>query len=183
MYKFNRRKGNLLTCIAELLIGILLFINPVGFTSGIIIMLGVILAVSGIVNLFDCFRAAPEDAAEQGGLAKGLGLLLAGTFCMFRSNWFIVTFPLLTVIYGVLTLLGGINKVQWAIDMLRAKQKYWFVAIISAVLTLVFSALILANPFASTAVLWTFIAATLIVEAVIDIVAFILGRKSFDQAD
>ena len=38
--------------------------------------------------------------------------------------------------------------------MLRAKQKYWFVAIISAVLTLVFSALILANPFASTAVLW-----------------------------
>ena len=127
--------------------------------------------------------AAPEDAAEQGGLAKGLGLLLAGTFCMFRSNWFIVTFPLLTVIYGILTLLGGINKVQWAIDMLRAKQKYWFVAIISAVLTLVFSALILANPFASTAVLWTFIAVTLIVEAVIDIVAFILGRKSFDQAD
>ena len=102
---------------------------------------------------------------------------------MFRSNWFIVTFPLLTVIYGVLTLLGGINKIQWAIDMLRAKQKYWFVAIISAVLTLVFSALILANPFASTAVLWTFIAVTLIVEAVIDIVAFILGRKSFDQAD
>ena len=102
---------------------------------------------------------------------------------MFRSNWFIVTFPLLTVIYGVLTLLGGINKVQWAIDMLRAKQKYWFVAIISAVLTLVFSALILANPFASTAVLWTFVAVTLIVEAVIDIVAFILGRKSFDQAD
>ena len=102
---------------------------------------------------------------------------------MFRSNWFIVTFPLLTVIYGVLTLLGGINKVQWAIDMLRAKQKYWFVAIISAVLTLVFSALILANPFASTAVLWTFFAVTLIVEAVIDIVAFILGRKSFDQAD
>lgn len=93
------------------------------------------------------------------------------------------TFPLLTVIYGVLTLLGGINKVQWAIDMLRAKQKYWFVAIISAVLTLVFSALILANPFASTAVLWTFIAVTLIVEAVIDIAAFILGRKSFDQAD
>lgn len=183
MYKFNRRKGNLLTCIAELLIGILLFINPVGFTSGIIIMLGVILAVSGIVNLFGYFRAAPEDAAEQGGLAKGLGLLLAGTFCMFRSNWFIVTFPLLTVIYGVLTLLGGINKVQWAIDMLRAKQKYWFVAIISAVLTLVFSALILANPFASTAVLWTIIAVTLIVEAVIDIVAFILGRKSFDQAD
>lgn len=71
MYKFNRRKGNLLTCIAELLIGILLFINPVGFTSGIIIMLGVILAGSGIVNLFGYFRAAPEDAAEQGGLASG----------------------------------------------------------------------------------------------------------------
>lgn len=38
MTKINRSTGNLLTCIFELLVGILLLINPVGFTSGIIIV-------------------------------------------------------------------------------------------------------------------------------------------------
>lgn len=76
-----------------------------------------------------------------------------------------------------MNLVFGISKFQWAIDMLRQKQKFWFVALIGAALTLVFAILILINPFASTTVLWTFIAITLIVEAVVDIVAYILGRK------
>lgn len=62
-------------------------------------------------------------------------------------------------------------------DMLRAKQKYWFVEVIGAILTIVCAVLILANPFTSAAFLWTFIGVTMIVEAVVDVVAFILGRK------
>ncbi len=178
MNKVNRKTGNLLMCISELLIGVLLLINPVGFTSGIIVMLGIIFTVLGVSSMVYYFRTSPEEAAQKNSLAKGLLFSLIGLFCVFKSNWFIATFPVLTVLYGVLTLVGGISKVQWAVDMLRAKQKYWFVAIISAVLTLVFSALILTNPFTTTAVLWTFIAVTLIIEAVVDIVTYIFGRKS-----
>ena len=88
-----------------------------------------------------------------------------------------VTFPLLTVLYGILTLVSGVSKVQWAVDMLRAKQKYWFVEVISAVLTIICAILILTNPFTSTAFLWTFIGVSMIVEAVVDVIAFFLGRK------
>ena len=76
----------------------------------------------------------------------------------------------------MLILISGINKIQWAVDMLRQKQKYWFVALIGAALSLVFAALVLANPFSSTAALWIFIAVSLIIEAVVDILAFIFGR-------
>lgn len=69
------------------------------------------------------------------------------------------------------------RKVQWAIDLLRLKQKYWFIAMIGAVCTLLFGILILANPFESTAILWTFIAVTLIVEAVVDILTLVFGRR------
>lgn len=177
MTKINS-KGNLLMCAAELLIGILLLIDPVGFTSGIIIVLGVCLTILGIFSLINYFRVSPEKAAAQSGLAKGLIFCIIGLFCAFKSSWFIVTFPLLTVLYGIMTLLGGIHKIQWAVDMLRMKYKYWFIAIISAGLSIAFAVLILANPFATTAVLWTFIAVTLIVEAVVDIIAVIFGKKS-----
>ena len=177
MKKINRRTGNLLMCIIEVILGILLLIDPIGFTSGIIIVLGVLLTLLGIRSLVDYFRQDADEASESSGLAKGLLLAILGVFCMFKSGWFIVTFPILTVFYGILTLMTGISKIQWAVDMLRQKQKYWYVAIIGAVLTLVFAILILCNPFSSTTVLWTFIAISLIIEAVVDIFTFLFGKK------
>ena len=56
MSKMNRNTGNLLTCIFEILIGVLLLIDPVGFTSGIIIIFGIVLVVVGLMNLFGYFR-------------------------------------------------------------------------------------------------------------------------------
>ena len=46
----------LVMCLAEMVIGILLFINPVSFTSGIIMILGVCLVVLGVVNISGYFR-------------------------------------------------------------------------------------------------------------------------------
>lgn len=177
MSKINRNTGNLLTCIFEVLVGILLLINPIGFTSGIITVSGIILAVTGVVSLFSYFRENPETAAQESGLAKGLIFIGFGLFCAFKSEWFIITFPLLTVLYGILALVSGVSKVQWAVDMLRLKQKYWFIEIISAALTIICAILILLNPFTSTAFLWTFIGVTMIAEAVVDALAYILGRR------
>ncbi len=176
MRKSHRSLASLLLCIAEIVVGILLLIDPIGFTSGILILLGIGMAIAGAFSLIKYFRTSPEEAALEDSLAKGLILVVLGCFCMFRSQWFIVTFPVLTALYGVMTLVNGIGKIQWAVDMLRQKQKYWFVAVIGAVLTILFAILILSDPFGTTAVLWTFIAISLIIEAVVDIVAFILGR-------
>lgn len=177
MGKISRNTGNLLTCIFEVLTGILLLINPVGFTSAIIVIFGIVIAIIGSRSLFRYFHTDPEMAARESGLAKGLIYVIFGLFCVFKSEWFIITFPLLTVLYGILALISGVSKVQWAVDMLRTKQKYWYIEVIGAALTLIFAVLILANPFATTAVLWTFIGITMIVEAVVDVLAFALGRK------
>ena len=109
--------------LVELIVGILLLINPVGFTSGIIVACGIALMVCGLVSVIKYFRAEPEDAAVKRLLAKGLAELLAGAFCAFRSHWFVVTFPVLTLIYGVVILFAGLTKVQWTVDMLRQKRK------------------------------------------------------------
>ena len=86
MSQFKRSTGNLLMCIAELLIGILLLIDPIGFTSGIIVVLGVLLTLLGIKSLVGYFRQDAEEASENSGLAKGLLFALLGLFCMFKSG-------------------------------------------------------------------------------------------------
>lgn len=176
-HTLDRNLMNLLVCIGEVLIGALLLINPVGFTSAVLIALGVLLVLLGGARLVGYFRAAPELAARSGGLVTGLLFVLAGLFCIFRWDWFVLTFPILTVVYGVLTVVNGINKLQWAVDALRLGQQYWYIAMIGAAVTLVFGGLIVFNPFAATDVLWTFLAVSLLVEAVLDIAAFVLGRR------
>lgn len=178
MFKSHRNSGNLLMFVIEIIIGVLLLINPISFTTGIIIVFGAVLTIWGVASLIAYFKDSPDFAARGNQLSKGLLLICIGLFCLFKSEWFILTFPLLTVIYGIFSLVTALNKVQWAVDMLRLKQKFWFVTLCSAVLTLIFSVLILSNPFDSTSILWTFVAIALIVEAVIDLVAFILGKRT-----
>ncbi|MBQ2661447.1 MAG: DUF308 domain-containing protein [Clostridia bacterium] len=177
MKKVSSGNSSLLMSFVEIAIGILLLINPVGFTSGIIITLGVILIIMGIGQIVAYSCTEPDKAASDGKLTKGILLTVLGLFCAFNSKWFIVTFPAITILYGILILVTGVSKLQQAIDMARAKKEYWFVALISALLTLLVAALIIFNPFASTAVLWTFIGVALIVEAAMDIVTFIFAKK------
>ncbi|MGM9680301.1 MAG: HdeD family acid-resistance protein [Eubacteriales bacterium] len=161
----------------ELLVGILLLINPLGFTKGIIILGGVVLCAVGIKYIVNYFYMNPFMAANSQALLKGLCSLLAGGFCIIKSNWFFSTFPILTAVFGVIILLFGLGKVQTTVDMIRLKFKKWFWSAISAAITLICSAVILMNPFDSTAFLWTFTGIALIVEAVLDIIIAIFGKS------
>ena len=173
-----KKTGSLIVCICELLVGILLLINPVGFTKTIIIAIGVVLILTGIGSLITYFRTEPVYAARSQNLAKGLIAIVAGLFCAFRSRWFISAFPILTMLYGVGILLTGIAKIQWTVDMARLKMSKWFLAAIGAALSILFAAVILMNPFQSTTFLWPFVAVSLIVEAALDAIALLLSRGS-----
>lgn len=163
--------------LVEVIIGILLLINPVGFTSGIIVTFGIVLMIMGISTTLKYFWTDAVEASVRQLLVKGLLLLLSGAFCTFCSRWFLVTFPILTLIYGVVILVAGITKLQWTIDMIRMKRSRWFFVAISAAASVLCGIVIVSNPFASTAAVWMFIGISLIVEAAFDMLGSIFGDR------
>ena len=169
--------GGIAMCLLELLVGALLLINPVGFTSGIIMGAGLVLILIGIVCIIKYFRAEPEEAAKEQNLLKGLIALLAGGFCALRAEWFVITFPVITLIYGLVILITGLGKIQWTVDIIRQKKPKWFLCGLSALVSTVCGLVIIAAPFATTAVLWMFTGISLIVDACFDIPALILTNK------
>ena len=173
----KRNLSSMAMSLTEVIIGILLLVNPIGFTSGIIIAFGIVLMIMGIHKTVKYFRTEPEEAAVGQILVKGLLMLLAGAFCAFNSHWFIATFPVLTLVYGVVILITGITKIQWTIDIIRMKRSKWFWEAISAAISIVCGVVIITSPFSTTAVLWMFIGISLIVEAVFDMIGSILGNR------
>ena len=173
----KRNLGSVAMSLAEIIIGILLLVNPVAFTSGIIVAFGIVLMITGIGTIIKYFRTEPEEAAVSQILVKGLLELLGGTFCAFNSHWFIATFPVLTLVYGVVILVTGITKLQWTVDIIRMKRSKWFWMAISAAISILCGITVITNPFSTTAVLWMFIGISLIVDAVFDMIGGIFGNR------
>ena len=177
MKKIKGNFGGILLCLGQLLIGILLLINPAGFTSGIIIAVGAVLLLAGIVSAIRYFRMPPVPAAAQKGLAKGICGIAAGLFCILQHKWFLTVFPLLTMLYGVGILATAVMRTQWTVDMLRLKKAQWKWNAVGAAASLVFALVILFNPFASVTFLWVFVGVSLMIDAVLDLLALIFNGK------
>ncbi len=179
---FLKRNLNvILVCLLEALVGVLLLINPVGFTSVIVIALGIVLLVGGVISIINYFRDDPVEASLKGELVKGLVMLLVGGIFVIRPAWLIAAFPFFTMICGIVILLGALYKVQWFADALRMKTGRWLFHALNAAISLICGVVILANPFVSTAALWMFIGISLIVQAVLDLLVLIFARKDERQ--
>ena len=166
----------LIACIIELVIGILLLINPVGFTAAIVTVAGLALIVWGVFCAIRYFKTSPAEASQHQELAKGFGAILLGGICVFQFNWLVMATPLLGGAYGLAILAAGVFKTQRAVDLLRLKRQFWYIAAAGALVALVMGFIVLLNPFTSS-FLWIFIAIALLATGAIDIVALCLSPR------
>ncbi|MFG6394435.1 MAG: DUF308 domain-containing protein [Lachnospiraceae bacterium] len=177
MKRYNTVLGKVTICICEIIVGVLLMVNPVVFTAGIITAAGILLLLTGAFTILKYFRTDPFEAMLEQGLVKGICAISGGILCVFKKELIITTFPLLTVLYGVVILFTGIMRVQWAVDMMRIKKEQWQMAGIGAAVSIMLSTVILLNPFKSTVALWRFVAISMIIGAVIDLVILVFIKQ------
>ncbi|MBQ8618990.1 MAG: DUF308 domain-containing protein [Clostridia bacterium] len=171
---FQGKYGSIVTCILEIVVGVLLLINPVGFTSGIIIGAGVLMVLGGLVSIVRYFMSKPEIASQKQLLFKGVVMILGGAVCITKYDWFLSAFPLLTVIYAAAMLVLAAAKLQRMADMRRMGLMRWYMPGIAAALAAVLATIILLNPFGAANAVWVFVAVSLIAEAVVEIVTIAL---------
>lgn len=178
MKKIKENFGNIIMFLLEILVGILLLIKPIGFTKGIIILVGIILTVLGIINIIRYFTTDIIYAIKEQSLYNGFIFISLGLFCILCTNWFIATFPVLTILYGIAIFIIGLKKLSWTVNLIRLKRKHWLIVGISAVSSLIFSIIIMKNPFSTITILWQFTGIVLIIESILDIIGIVFENKN-----
>lgn len=162
-------------CVFEIVVAVLLILNPLAFTKAIVIIAALALITVGIINIVKYFKDEPEVAAKGHCLMVGLGALSGGLICLFKHGWIVVTISLFTVVYGIFIFISGLAKVQTAVDMLRVKSKKWLFPAIGAAISIICAIIIVCNPLKT---MWVFIGITLLVQAVFDIIVIIAKKKA-----
>ncbi|MDE6030858.1 MAG: DUF308 domain-containing protein [Oscillospiraceae bacterium] len=183
MSRLNFAMGKLILLLFEAAVGIVLLVNPIGFATVFITVVGVLLAAVGLMFILQYFRSEPLEAQKSQGLLKGGSALLVGLFCALNTQWFINAFPFLTVIHGIVILFTGIIRVQWTVDMLRLKLKRWYIAAGGAVVSIVLAVIIFINPFGVTEAIWMFIGISFLVDAVADLAILIFSGRREKEPD
>ncbi len=171
MKKFLKNANSGIICLIEIIVGVLLLVDPHSFISYILIIAGAFIAVTGIISLIKYFVAKPAEA-EKGGLTGALVSLSIGAFLMVKNNIATAWITIITIIFGAAILYTGYQKLEKAVEKMRNKQ-YFLVSLISALVTIVFAVLIIFV--IPDKAIWVFIGVALIVEAAIDLADMIVG--------
>lgn len=168
------RMGGILLCVLEIVVGVMLLIDPAGFSSSILIAAGAVMIAAGVFFGVKYLRSEPEEGAKTQLLFKGLLLAMAGVVFVTQHGWFIKAFEIITVLYAGWMLVMAALKLQQMADMLRTKSGRWYIPGIAAALSVILAVIILVNPFGAVNAVWIFVGVSLIVEAVMELAGVFL---------
>lgn len=167
----------ILLILAEIAVGILLFVNPEEFTRTVLTLFGIIMLLVGLVSCVRFFRDRKDGMESPLTLIFAVAALVIGIFCAFATSFVLGLFSVVAVIYGVILILAGIYKAQTYFQNKKAKLRPSFLVLLSAVLAVILGAVIVFNPFTTTVMLWRFAGISMIAEAVIDLIALIPAKE------
>ncbi len=175
MKKLLKNANSGIICLIEIIVGILLLVNPTAFISYILIIAGAFIAISGVISGIKYFLSSADEGEESQGLSKALVSLTIGAFLMIRNNIASEAIGIISLVFGAAILYTGYTKLQKAVDKIRRKQLF-IVALISAAVTILCAVLVLTGVVEN--IIWIFIGVALIVEAAIDLADIITGAIS-----
>ena len=175
MKKFLTSKiGNILLCIAEIIVGVLLLVNPDAVTSAFVIGAGAVMILTGIVFCTLYFVGEAEKMVIKQLLFKGLLLIILGVLCVTQYGVLLAALPFVTWVYAIAMLILAAYKVQCTVDILRLSGIRWYFPAISAALAVVLALFILLNPNTAMNIVWGLMGVSIILEAGLEIATIIL---------
>lgn len=162
------RREIIFTNLAVIVLGLLMVLFPDSSTDLICRATGAILCIWGIIRIVSYFAQKSTEAFASFALVQGAAMLGFGIYFLVRPE-FLASF--LSVVLGIILIVGGVMKLQYAIDFLRLKATGWWIQIAGALVMAVLGVVALVNPFAAANTLTIFLGAAFLLDGVWDLVA------------
>lgn len=153
-----------------IVLGLLISIFPETSRSVIGYVVGAVLAVLGLIRMIMYFTESKFEIVGSFSLVQGTVLLIFGIYFLVKPE-FLAT--IMTAIFAVILLVGGVMKIQYAVDLLRFKVGYWWIELIFAALMITLGIITFANPFEAEKALMIYIGISLAVNGILDIISIL----------
>lgn len=145
-------KMSIATSILLIIFSLFLIFRPEASLNFMVIVIGVVLALTGIVHMVSYFTSNKEFRAVSSELIQGTIYTIIGLLFIFKPT---ILNEFLGIIVGAWLIIQFIVKFQFAFNLKSVSSPAWSVMLISALLHLAFGLVMFFNPFATIATLTT----------------------------
>ena len=160
-------------CMSAL--GLVLTIFP-GLASSIVFnAIGIVGIVIGAIHLIRYFKMDPHASLKSNGMVLGL-LWLVGGILIIALKGFLLS--LLPMFFGLVLLVGGILKLQYALNFKRMGVTRWYLELAATILSIAFGAIILINPFSTALLLMRIVGIALLIEGIQNLISRYAYKKT-----
>ncbi|NLU25272.1 MAG: hypothetical protein GXW99_11320 [Clostridiales bacterium] len=166
----NIKREILFMDIALMILGIMMMFFPEQSRDIICRVSGAILCLWGLLHVITYFARERTEVLGSFSLVQGAAMIGFGTYFLLRPE-FLAAF--LTVALAIILMIGGVMKLQYAIDFLRLKAYGWWVQLIGAAIMAVLGIVAFVDPFDAASGLMIFIGAALVVDGLWDMISVI----------
>ena len=132
-------------------------------------VLGIGMLIAGLTHIIIYFTKDHMMNIMQMDLVIGVLCVSFGAFLLLHPDFVQNALPF---VVGVLFMMGGIVKLQNAIDMRRLHFRFWKVVLFFAIVMLILGAVLIYNPFSSD-ILTLYIGISLILEGVLNVICIL----------
>ncbi len=159
----------------EVYAGIRLLTSPVEFTNNVVVIFGIVMLVIGLVSVIRALQAKSNGFPFRLGVFGGVIDLIIGVICVFFSQKVIDFFPVLVMIYGIIMVVAGINKIRNYLFLKDLGINRSWLLVLSGILTIILGVVVFLNPFPAMETAWAVTGVLLIVEGVVDLLTLIFS--------
>ena len=132
-------------------------------------VLGIGMLIAGLTHIIIYFTKDHMMNIMQMDLVIGVLCVSFGAFLLLHPDFVQNALPF---VVGVLFMMGGIVKLQNAIDMRRLHFRFWKAVLFFAIVMLILGAVLIYNPFADD-ILTLYIGISLILEGVLNVICIL----------
>ena len=160
-------------------LGVILTVYPDESKDLICRVLACALCVWGLFKIFEYIKLKNNEIFGSFSLVQGCSLLVFGVYIMIRPS-LLAGFVLTAM--SIILFIGGILKLQYALELSNMNSKGWVAQAIAAVIMIVTSVISFADPFNASNVLMIFIGVSLIADGLWDIFTLFYLKRLIKKA-
>ena len=148
---------------AMMILGLCLVIWPHISAKVLCYLFGALILITGIIRIVCYTRHGVSAFFHYYELPLGLLDILLAVFFFSRPQQ---VFLVLSVVIGIMIMIDSTFKLQMTIDLKRMGLRKWWSMLLLSIISILFSFLLILDPFDGSATLMIFIGLTLIVDSI-----------------
>ena len=161
--------------MAIIVLGVLMVVFPERSGDFICRAVGAILCVMGIFRVIAYFAYDRSELFGSFALVQGAAFIGFGVYFLARPQ-FLAAF--LTVALALVLIIGGVMKLQYAIDLARMGSSLWWIELIGAIVMTALGVVTFLDPFEAASGLMIFIGISFLVDGIWDMISVLWLSKA-----